>query len=40
MGTVVTVITVAFFAQWKYSLMSMQWCSFMDGNEELVSHYF
>jgi len=26
------IITIAFFAQWKCSLLCMQWCSFMDGN--------
>jgi len=29
MGILVTVITAAFFVQWKCSL-SMQWCSFLD----------
>src|SRR6218665_1455695 len=34
MGIFVTVITVAFFAQWKCGLISMQWytCSLMDWN--------
>jgi len=32
MKILVTIITVAFFAQWTCSLMSMQWRSCMGGN--------
>jgi len=28
----VTIITLAFLAHWAFSLISMQWCYWMEGN--------